>query len=57
MRRKLSGLLSILSTFVALCLTGTGTVDPLMQQRYAIVGVFNKLQSNALVLKNYIGER
>lgn len=35
----------------------TGTVDPVMQQGYAIVAVVNEYQGNVLVIKNYIGER
>ncbi|HXE09154.1 MAG TPA: hypothetical protein VN612_14730 [Acidobacteriaceae bacterium] len=34
-----------------------GTVDPLLANGYAIVAVVEKFQNNALVLKNYIGER
>jgi len=35
----------------------TGTVDPLFAQGYVIVSVVTKIQNNALVLKNYLGER
>jgi hypothetical protein len=34
-----------------------GTVDPLLAQGYAIVGVVSGIQNNAVVLKNYLGER
>jgi hypothetical protein len=34
-----------------------GTIDPLLQQGYAIVGVVNQYQGATLVVKNYIGER
>ena len=33
------------------------TINPLLEQGYAIVGVVNHFQNSGLILKNYIGER
>jgi hypothetical protein len=35
----------------------SGTVDPLLAQRYATVGVVQEFQGNTLTLFNFIGER